>query len=383
MTLPELHRTGGPRSQPAECPEQVLRAGSPHRQGGRPPSPKRDDEEIIASLEGAYPLGRWRSWRRTDVGASNASWFLETDAGSFVLRRSHRLKTAAGARFECALLDLLCQRGFPAPEVQRTSDGDVLVELDGVIHMVMSRLPGSSFDGGSAMHRAVAARGLGRYHTIVSELAAPEGTNRSFALARLGPEGRASLAAAVETVCPRLDADARETLHSRAGYLAGEMVRVEEQLEDRQDVLSTVVVHGSYGPTALLLTDDRLTGVVDFDRAEVDLLGLDLAYALDAFCRPGAVRRMGIGLDQSLTREFLTHYRPEAPASDADLGAVPALFRAQRLGKVLKKCDNVLTTHALAPEQDKHVTNFPRVIERECARVRWLGDNLSTLMEAR
>src|SRR5919107_976896 len=141
------------------------------------------------------------------------------------------------------------------------------------------------------------------------------------------------------------------------------MARLEQQLGDRQDERSTVGGHGSYGATAVLLTDDRLTGVVDF-------------------CRPGPVRRMGIGLDQRLVRGFLTHYRPQAPASDADLGAVPALFPAQRLGKVLKKCDNVLTTHALAPEQDKHVTNFPRVIEREYARVRWLSDNLSTLMEA-
>jgi hypothetical protein len=49
---------------------------------------------------------------------------------------------------------------------------------------------------------------------------------------------------------------------------------------------------------------------------------------------------------------------------------------------VLKKCDNVLTRQAMAPQQ-QDVTRFPRVLERKCARVRWLTDNLATLMEKR
>jgi Ser/Thr protein kinase RdoA (MazF antagonist) len=354
-----------------------------HRQGGRASRDSVDEAAVMAAVQRAHVLGRWRSWRRTDLGASNVSWFVETDAGSVVLRRSHPLKTGAGARFECALIDVLRAHGYPAPAVQRTRDGGVLVEVDGVVHMVMHRLPGAGYDAGSPGHLAAAARGLARYHTIVSEFAVPTARNRSFALGRLGPGGRKVLSAAVEVVGPLLAADARAAVRDSARHLADQMERLADELDDRQDGLTTLVVHGSYGPTALLLTDDRLTGVLDFDRAETDLLGLDLAYALDAFCRPGPVRRTGTGLDPYLTREFLAHYRSQASVADADLRAVPALLRAQRLGKVLKKCDNVLTRQATAPQQQKDVTRFPRVLERECARVRWLTDNLPTLMENR
>lgn len=382
MTAADAAQGSGRPGRPAGVPDEVLLTGSVHRQGGRGPRVGVDEPAMIAAVERAHALGTWRSWRRTDRGASNVSWFVETDAGSVVLRRSHPLKTAAGAQFECALIDVLRAHGFPAPDVQRTRDGSVLVEVEGVVHMVMRRLPGAGYDGGSPRHLAAAARGLARYHAICAEFAAPTAANPSFALARLGRDGPEVLSAAVETVAPLLEPDARTAARDSARYLAEEMARLTQQLGRCQHELTTVVVHGSYGPTALLLTDDRLTGVVDFDRAEIDLLGLDLAYALDAFCRRGPVRRTGIGLDPGLAREFLAHYRSQTPIADADLRAVPALLRAQRLGKVLKKCDNVLTRQAMAPQQ-QDVTRFPRVLERECARVRWLTDNLATLMEKR
>jgi Ser/Thr protein kinase RdoA (MazF antagonist) len=336
---------------------------------------------MIAAVEDAYALGRWRSWHRTDVGASNTSWFVETDAGSFVLRRSHPLKTMAGGQFEAALIEALRGHGYPAPAVQRTRSGGVMVVVDGVIHMVMSRLPGTGFDHGSPAHLAAAARGLARYHAIVLELTVPTAQPGSFVLARLGPAGQAVLAAAVEAVAPRLEPDGQAALRDRARYLAGHMEHLHSGLGHRQDELTTLVVHGSYAPSALLFDEDRLSGVLDFDRAAHDLLGLDLAYALDAFCRPGPVRRAGFGLDLDLARAFLGHYRTWAPVADADLRSLPELFRAQRLSKVLKKCDNVLAMRAIPQRKPNEVPRFARVLEDECTRVRWSTRDLSTLTE--
>jgi Ser/Thr protein kinase RdoA (MazF antagonist) len=365
-------------------PAQVLRTGSVHRDRGRVRTPQFDDAQVVAAVQRAYPLGRWRSWRRTELGASNVSWFVETDAGDVVLRRSHALKTAAGARFECALIDVLCAAGFPAPEVQRTRDGQVLVELDGTVHMVMRRLPGGTYDKESPAHLAAAARGLAWYHRIVSGIAgSPATSNGSFEVARLGPAGRATLAAAVEVVTPGLEPDVAAALRADTRYLADAMVRTEEELGDRQDQLTTGIAHGSYGQTALLLTGDELSGVLDFDRATHDLLGLDLAYAVDAFCRPGPARRKGVGLDLDLAGQFLHHYRTQAPVTDRDLRAVPAFLRAQRLGKLLKKCQNVLTVQATTQQHPVDVTKFARGLDRECSRVRWLTEHVLTLPEQR
>ncbi|WP_448613252.1 phosphotransferase [Modestobacter sp. URMC 112] len=370
MTLPGTDAVGGLPGAPV-VPDEPF-PESVHRQGGRGPRAAVDEAAMVEALAAAYPLGRWRSWRPTELGSSNESWFVETDAGSVVLRRSHPLKTVAGARFECALLDVLRRHGYPAPEVLHTRDGGTTVELDGALHMVMRRLPGTGYDPASPGHLAAAARGLARYHAIVSELTVPGSADPSFLVARLGPAGQAGLAAAVDVVAPQLGTDTRETMRERARSLAGAMEQVHRELGAVQDRLTTVVGHGSYGPSALLLVEDRLSGVVDFDRAAYDLLGLDLAYALDAFCRPGAVRRAGVGLDLRLTREFLHHYRAGSPVVDADLGFLPHLLRAQRLEKVLKKCDNVLTMQLVAPGRPKNVDRFARMLEAECVRVQWL-----------
>ncbi len=354
---------------------------SVYRQGGRLPSAAIDEDGLVAVLEEAYDLGRWRSWRRTEKGSSNTSWFVGTDAGDVVLRRSHNLKTVAGAEFECALIDHLRGHGYPAPPVVRTRDGAILVQVDGVLHMVMRLMPGQGYDPDDPAHLAAVGSGLGRYHALVAELATPAERAGSSALASLGQVGRENLSAAVEVVAPLLPADAAADLRADARYLADRMERLGAGLGERQDALTALVVHGSYGQSAVLLSEGRLTAVLDFDRAAHDLLGLDLAYALKAFCRPGELRRSEIGLDPDRCRAFLQHYRGQAPLAGADLAAMPEVFEAQRLVKVVKKCDNLLTKQAMVPQQDKDAVKFSLILARECARVRWLTDNPFTLTE--
>ncbi|MGY1633619.1 phosphotransferase [Geodermatophilus sp. SYSU D01186] len=368
-------------TEPAPAPDDrlLLRSSVP-RQGGRLPVEEVDERALVAVLQDVYDLGRWRSWRRTDKGASNISWFVSTDAGEVVLRRSHNLKTVAGAEFECALIDHLRGHGYPAPPVVRTRDGAILVQVDGVLHMVMRLMPGRGYDPADPAHLVAVARGLGRYHAIVSELTFSE-RERSSALASLGQQGQENLYAAVEVVAPLLAPEAGAALREDARFMAEQMELLNVELGERQEELTSLVAHGSFGQSAVLLDDDGLTAVLDFDRAGLDLLGLDLAYALKAFCRAGPIRRSGVGIDPDRCRLFLSHYRGQAPLADADLTAMPEVFRAQRLVKIVKKCDNLLTKQAMVAQQAKDAVKFAQVLERECARVRWLADNPFPLTE--
>jgi Ser/Thr protein kinase RdoA (MazF antagonist) len=367
-------------AEPAAAPApQLLLRSSIHRQGGRLPQTVVDEGPLFSVLEDAYDLGRWHEWRRTRKGSSNTSWFVSTDAGDVVLRRSHNLKTVAGAEFECELIDHLRGYGYPAPPVHRTRDGAILVQVDGVLHMVMHLLPGRGYDDHSNLDAV--ARGLGRYHAIVSELTIPGEREHSSALASLGQLGQENLYSAVEVVAPLLPPDARTALREDARFLADRMEQLNVELGERQEDLTSVVIHGSYGRSAVLLDEGRLTGVLDFDRAAQDLLGLDLAYALKAFCRGGPVRRSGVGIDPDQCRAFLRHYRSEAQLAEADLATMPEVFQAQRLVKIAKKCDNLLAKQAMIPQLPKDAVKFALVLERECARVRWLTDNPFTLTE--
>ena len=71
-------------------------------------------------------------------------------------------------------------------------------------------------------------------------------------------------------------------------YLQDEAVLLEHELQERHAELTRLVVHGSYGRTAVLLTGPEVTGVVDLDRSTHDLLAMDVAYALKSFCRSSA-----------------------------------------------------------------------------------------------
>jgi Ser/Thr protein kinase RdoA (MazF antagonist) len=366
-------------AEPAAVPTPQLLRSSAHRQGGRLPSSAVDEAPLFSVLEDAYGLGRWHEWRRTDKGSSNTSWFVRTDAGDVVLRRSHNLKTVAGAEFECALIDHLRGYGYPAPPVHRTRDGAILVQVDGVLHMVMRLMPGRGYD--DSAHLAEVARGLGRYHAIISELTVLGEREHSSALASLGRLGQENLYSAVEVAAPLLPPDAGAALRADARFIADRMEQLNVELGERQEDLTSVVIHGSYGRSAVLLSEGRLTGVLDFDRAAQDLLGFDLAYALKAFCRGGPVRSSGVGIDPDKCRAFVLAYRSQAPLAEADLAAMPDVFQAQRLVKIAKKCDNLLAKQAMIPQQPKDAVKFALVLERECARVRWLTDHPFTLTE--
>ncbi len=365
----------------AEPTDPLLLRSSVYRQGGRLPMTAVDEEALFPVLEEAYDLGRWHEWRRTDKGSSNMSWFVRTDAGQVVLRRSHNLKTVAGAEFECALIEHLRGHGYPAPPVHRTRDGAILVQVAGVLHMVMGLMPGGPYDADRPGHLEAVARGLGRYHAIVSELALPGERERSSALASLGQLGQENLFAAVEVVAPLLTPEAGAAMRADARFTADQMERLNVELGERQDELTSLVIHGSYGRSAVLLDGGRLAAVLDFDRAAQDLLGLDLAYALKAFCRGGSIRRSGVDIDPDMCRTFVHHYRTQGPLGQPDLAAMPEVFQAQRLVKVAKKCDNLLTKQALVPRQPKDAENFALILQRECARVRWLTDNPFPLTE--
>ncbi|TLM83511.1 phosphotransferase [Pseudarthrobacter sp. NamE5] len=359
----------------AERAEHMLLHSSVARQGGRLPATTVDEAALFPLLQNAYGFGRWHSWCRTDKGSSNISWFVQTDVGMVVLRRSHNLKTVAGAQFESALIEHLRGHGYPAPPIQRTQDGAIYVQVHGVLHMVMGLLPGRAYDPADGAQLEAAARGLGRYHSIVSELTPMGESKRSSSLASLGQLGQENLYAAVNVVLPLLPTDAAAGVTSEAQYLADRMEQLNVGLGQRQKDMRSLVIHGSYGQSAVLVDGHRLTGVLDFDRSAHDLLALDLAYALRSFCREVPIRHDGPAVNLDLCRTFLRHYRSQTSLTDADLAALPEVFQAQRLVVIAKKCQNLLTKQAVLPRQPKDALNFALLLHRECARVRWLTDN--------
>lgn len=365
-------------TRPAPEASLDLLRTSAQRVAGRVPTQKYDESSLLAALESRYDFGRWLSVQRSDDGYSNDSWFVETEAGDIVVRRSSSLKTVPAARFECALIDHLVAEDYPAPWVLRTRDGDAWVEVDGRVHLATRKLPGTMYAKGDSTHLAVAARGLGRYHRIVADLPTDLMARESSALRSLHPVGPQRLGDAVGVMAPMLSDTVRVRAEADAAALILEMELVWQELDPVLEDLTYLIVHGSFGPSALLLVESEMTGVVDFDRARHDVLGVDLAYAIEHFCRPSD-RKAKNRIDMATYERFLEHYRPESPATDIDIEALPLVLRAQRLIKVAKRAGSVLTKHALEPRQPDDAAGFAEMLGKEVLRLRWLEANLSDL----
>jgi Ser/Thr protein kinase RdoA (MazF antagonist) len=141
--------------------------------------------------------------------------------------------------------------------------------------------------------------------------------------------------------------------------------------------LDSLVIHGSFGPTALIFAGGEVVGVLDYDRATGGVRALDLAYALRALCRlhGSALGSFWRGFDYPRCRAFLAGYREVEPLPESEVAAVPLVLRAHRVLKTLNKSDNFLGKHAREPQDLKDARKLATIVEREVVRLRWLEEH--------
>jgi len=386
----------GPPSRPtnSRAPRRRDRRIQQHREGADSVSASertgltasnRDDLPVEAArkLSEAYDVGDWIQWHRTPKGSSNVSFFVTTSAGKYVLRRSNSRKSAAAVDFEVELIDYLRGKGYPAPEPVRTRSGEGYLEIDGTIYMMTAFIPGGSYDPDNQNHLLAAGRGLGLYHRLVREF--PDHVNGcpASALPDLGPKGVNRLAEVDRFARGFLSAPEHNHLSDTFSYIRSQFTGVHRGLVDIYPRLGKLVIQGSFGRSALIFDGDDLTGVVDYDRATVEVRGIDLAYTIKAFCRihDESSEDYRVGLDHARSRDFLVAYKEVEPLPDQEIEVLPLIFRAQRLAKVLNKCDNLLTKNAVLPQEEKDVRKVATMAEREAVRLRWLEERSNDLLE--
>ena len=363
-------------------PEDDILRTSQLRTGGRRPKDAYDAIALLRYLEKEYDLGPWDTWQRAKQGVTNDSWFVQTASGEVVVRRSHDLKTAQGLRFEQALITHLRAHGFPAPPVLPTRTGNLSVTIDGVHHMVTERLPGTTYEWGSPDRLPTAAQGFGWFHRLVDDLPTDQTAEQSSSLEMISATAQEHLELALSIVEPLLPATQRAEALQDIRWLVSEMEVVHDELAERLPELTYLITHGSYGPTSVLLQDDHLSGVLDFDRAGHDLLTLDLATAVWVFCSPTQFRRRVLGLDPRRLTSFLQAYSTEYRPSTADLTMLATALRARRLLTVSKKCENFLTKSTLSPGEPARAEKLTRTVTSEATQCRWLKQHAPEITHA-
>lgn len=326
-------------------------------------------------VKAVWDLGEWTTCQRTARGSSNLSYFIDTDAGRFVLRLSNDRKTEAGMRQEVTLLDRLSSRGLPVPRVVPTRAGEAWARIGSGLCLVTVRLPGGHGDPRDAGHARESGRVLARFHQEGRDLPADARPLFKCDLQNLTamPAVLAQSAGLVEPLLA--DDDVRDRFRSAVASLSAACTTAVAAVEGAEP-WPVVVTHGSLGSTAVLFHEGQLSALLDIERAADEARALDLAYTIRGYTRASGHP----GLDLGRITAVMDGYREVEPVPE--VAQLSTALRVQRLLKIRRKAANLASGHASGPMQVKDGMKFLEILEDEVARIGWLEEHDDEVGEA-
>jgi Ser/Thr protein kinase RdoA (MazF antagonist) len=248
------------------------------------------------------------------IGAGNVndSWDVTASSMRWILRRYSTARLPAGIPFEHAMLQQLAMAGWPVPTPFAAPDGSTLVKVDGRFYALFPFLLGSRLDD-PELHGAV----LGRLHEATARLrieVKPSWPRLADYGRRPFPEALAGYAVA--------DPDAAAAVLRHHGMVGRELAAC-----GTADAV-VLPVHGDFHTGNLLFQAGRLSAVLDFDFARIDLRVADVAIAL------------GFLNDSAHRRAFVTAYETHqalAPGERRLLGPLRRARELERVGYALRR----------------------------------------------
>ncbi len=305
-----------------------------------------DPATELKAVLACYDLGGLRESEKDERGTVNTSYVIDLQKdgvpGRYFLRR---YKPGIGREeivFEHALIDHLTARGTcPLARVHRARDGASFIQLDvagSAYYAIFDYLPGEdryTWVNPRCTVSELRAAGalLAQFHSDVATLRAP---------------GRRAEAKIVDLL-PVIERAWSECLARSTGNLLDRFAArhdrlVKESLAEAVDVLRRragglpeVIIHSDYHPGNLRFSGNKISGLVDFDWAKVDLRSFDVALAVWYFCvswQGSADGRLRLGAANSFLSAYQTGLIRKgdlAPMSRAELATLPHLIAASNL----------------------------------------------------
>jgi homoserine kinase type II len=224
------------------------------------------DEELSAFL-GTYDLGRVLACKGIAEGVENSNYFLQTEAGSFILTLYEKRVREADLPFFLALMDHLSARGLTCPQPVHNRNGDALGRLAGRPAVIVTFLTGVSVKRPRAGHCRALGGALAQLHEA----------GRDFSMVRPNALSLASwpalfgaAEAQADMVAPGLaDRTRRELAHLEAAWPSG---------------LPAGVIHADLFTDNVFFMGEAVSGLIDFYFACTDAFAYDLAICLNAWC---------------------------------------------------------------------------------------------------
>jgi homoserine kinase type II len=260
------------------------------------------DQELEAFLA-RFDLGAPLVFKGIAEGVSNSNFFLETDAGRFILTVYERRVKAADLPYFLGLMGWLADHGFPSATPIADRSGQVLQTLRDKPAALVGFMPGLSVRRPSAAHCREAGAGLAWLH------AAGVGYPGRRANDLGQPAWRAMfdhLAEAAEALKPGL-----------AGVVEVDLSAIETAWPAN---LPSGVIHADLFPDNVFFHNGGFSAAIDFYFACDDLFAYDLAVCLNAWCFEADG-----GFNVTSARAMIDGYQQRRPLTIEERRALPIL----------------------------------------------------------
>ncbi len=278
-------------------------------------------QEIAAVLR-HYELREITSVRPYLRGSSRSPKAKVTSSdGLYILKRYAPSRTELqGLRFQHQLIRDLRSAGLPVVELVSTSEHQTLVQLDGHHYELMRWIDGTRFGYTPGQAKACGAV-LAGLHQCASQ-------HGEKAPVRLGFHDRKDVAAVLRSMhdsAPNASASIFEPLQFALDHASR---RVGPMWQN----LPRTVTHGDWHPGNVMMREDRVRGVIDFESVRFEPRVADLAYGLLQFSleRPSGaeVSKWPTAPNLSLVAAFAMGYQlvAKAPLSHEEQSAIPSLM---------------------------------------------------------
>ena len=248
-----------------------------------------------------YDVGRASAFHPVAAGITNTNYYVDTEAGAFVLT----LYEHHGDEELAYLLGLqlhLSSKSIACPLPVRDRRGDLFSILNHRPAAIIERLPGEVESAPGGKHCRVIGAELARFHLA----------GEDFAGRRANPRGAEWALAVADMLAETLDGDDRELISTTLG----EYGRIDFE------ALPAGAIHADLFHDNALFVDDQLRGIVDFDYACDDSFVLDIAVLLQDWCVDATGEFDDARLDATLGA-----YQQHRRLSPSELTALPAMLR--------------------------------------------------------
>ncbi|MEM0987051.1 MAG: homoserine kinase [Pseudomonadota bacterium] len=274
-----------------------------------------DDAQLDGFLS-HYALGQARAFKGIAEGVENSNYYLETEAGRFILTLFERRADPEDLPYFMALKRHLAGAGFPCPEPVAGTDGAMLRPLAGRTAVLVTFLDGISPRTPSVRQCRSVGAGLARMHGALCD----------FGMVRengLGPAswpqlwyGRASDAETLETgLAAEIDGDLAAISEARPVAAA----------------LPRGTIHADLFPDNAFFLGNDFTGAIDFYFACTDVLAYDLAVCLNAWAFEEGGWATGLQFNYSKGAALVAGYESIRALTAEERTALPVLARGAAL----------------------------------------------------